>query len=92
MSDALLTVEFWIKTAIVCVHVAAGAALGVLGSGGVDTLRSVPWEAVLSSAGFAALYAALAAVSSATLAQHSDKVPERVVTRKPRPRKKVDGS
>lgn len=61
--EVLYTKAFWLKTIALCFHVAAGAALGVLGSEGVNTLRSVPWEAVVSAGGFAALYALLASVA-----------------------------
>lgn len=71
--DVLYTKGFWLGTFALCIHSAAITATGVLSSAGVKTLHDVPWDGVVSSSGFAALYTFLAAVGL-TSAVNSDTV------------------
>jgi hypothetical protein len=64
VTDPLFTRDFWLRTFTQAVHAAAGAAVGILGSEGVQTLHSLPWEAVATSAVFGAAMSVLASLSS----------------------------
>ncbi len=64
MTDPLFTREFWLRTLTQAIHASAGAAVGILGSEGVRTLHSLPWEAVATSAVFGGLLSVLASLSS----------------------------
>jgi r1t holin len=64
VTEPLFTRDFWARTFTQAVHASAGAAVGILGSEGVQTLHSLPWQAVLTAAGFGAVMSVLASLAS----------------------------
>lgn len=64
MTEPLFTRDFWVRTFTQAIHASAGAAVGILGSEGVQTLHSLPWQAVATSAVFGAVLSVLASLSS----------------------------
>jgi hypothetical protein len=62
--DPLFTGDFWMRSSSQAIHAAAGAAIGPLASLEISTLKSLPWQAIATSALVGALVSLFASLSS----------------------------